>query len=121
MLFRAAADSAPARQQAGLALLLLADSLATRGDSRSTIAAASLQVARGHLVTASRTRSCDATRRAEEALQTATDAIARGLGDGNQSGETEIIAASEAMRRAVADALTLLCRPAGTGDMTPRF
>lgn len=116
MLFRAAADSAPQRQQAGMALLLLADTLASRGDSRSTIAAAALQVARAHLVMASRSRNCGATQQANETLRLTADAITRGLGDGDGSSRTEITSAYDAMRHAVDDALVLLCRPGDTGN-----
>lgn len=114
-LLRAAADTAPARQRIALTVLLLADSVASREDSRATLAAASLQVSRSHLVDAFRTNACADVQRADEVLAISSAAMTRGLGNGPSV--TEIGAAYEAMRKAVSDALTVRCKP---GTLAPR-
>jgi predicted Zn-dependent protease len=107
MLYRASVDSALPVQHRALRWLMLADSLASREDSRATLAAASLQVARAHLVIASRTRSCSETQAADTTLAP----VPALLGAGTGASLGEITAAHQAMRQAVDDALPLLCRP----------
>lgn len=107
-LLRAAADTAPARQRAALALLLLADSVASREDSRTIVAAASLQMARALLIEALRTNACPDVQRADDMLAVAAAVIARGLTAGT-SGD-EIAAASAALRTATTEARATRCR-----------
>jgi hypothetical protein len=107
---RAAADTAPARQRMALHLLLLADSVDSREDSRATVAAASLQVARSHLVDAFRTNACADVQRADATLIISAAAIGGGLGNIASAGE--IVAAFDAMRKAVSDALATRCKGA---------
>ena len=110
-LLRAAADTAPRRQRVALGLLLLADSVASREDSRATVAAAALQVARSHLVDAFRTNRCADVLLADTVLSLATVAVNGGLGSG--AGTSEIAAAYEAMRNATTEALASRCKAAG--------
>lgn len=107
MVYRASVDSALPVQHRALQWLTLADSLASRDDTRATLAAASLQVARAHLVIASRTRSCAETQAAETTLAPVPAIMAAGTG----ASSNDITSAYQAMRTAVDDALTLLCRP----------
>ncbi|WP_337170325.1 hypothetical protein [Gemmatimonas aurantiaca] len=107
-LLRTASDSAPALQQTAVRMLVLADSIASREDTRSYLAAAALQASRAQLVTASRSRTCVDVRSSEETLQLSADAIARGLGEGANA--AEISAAYEAMRVAVENAIRSLCK-----------
>ncbi len=111
-LLRAAADTAPARQRVALQLLLLADSVDSREDSRATVAAASLQVARSHLVDAFRTNACADVQLADTMLALSAQVIARGLGSGGNI--AEINAAYDAMRKATTDALAVRCKTGGT-------
>lgn len=113
---RAAADTAPARQRLALQLLLLADSVDSREDSRATVAAASLQTARSHLVDAVRTNACADVRQADTMLALSAGMIARGLGSGGNI--AEINAAYEAMRKATTEALAVRCTGGG-GDRVP--
>ena len=108
---RAAADTAPARQRLALQLLLLADSVDSREDSRATVAAASLQVARSHLVDAFRTNACTDVQQADTMLALSAQLIARGLRSGGNI--AEINAAYEAMRNATTEALALRCKDGG--------
>jgi tetratricopeptide (TPR) repeat protein len=108
---RAAADTAPARQRLALQLLLLADSVESREDSRATVTAASLQVARSHLVDAFRTNACADVQQADTMLGLSAQVIARGLGSGGNI--AEINAAYDAMRKATTDALAARCKGGG--------
>lgn len=110
-LLRTAADTAPARQRLALQLLLVADSVDSREDSRATVAAASLQVARSHLVDAFRTNACADVQQADTMLALSAQVIARGLGSGGNI--AEINAAYDAMRKATTDALAVRCKGGG--------
>lgn len=108
---RTAADTAPTRQRIALQLLLLADSVDSREDSRATVTAASLQVARSHLVDAFRTNACTDVQQADVILALSAQVIARGLGSGGNI--AEINAAYDAMRKATTDALAVRCKGGG--------
>lgn len=108
-VLRTAGDSLAEQQQAAMELLLLADTIASRTDSRAYVAAAALQRARNQLVTASRTRRCADLDQADGTLALSASAIARGLGDGANT--SEIVEAFAAMRAAVDRARPLLCPP----------
>lgn len=107
-LLRTAGDTAPATQQVAVRMLVLADSIDSREDSRAYVAAASLQASRTQLVTASRSRECAGVRSSEETLKLSADAITRGLGEGTNA--TEIGSAYEAMKAAIDNAAKTLCK-----------
>ena len=107
-VLRAAGDSLPAAQQAAVSLLVLADSIDSRTDSRAYVAAASLQMAREQLLQASKRRTCTDSRAADATLGLSASAISRGLGDGANA--AEIQSAFDAMRAAVDNANTVLCK-----------
>lgn len=107
-LLRSSGDSVRREQEAGVALVVLADTIASRADSRAYVAAASLQLARNHLVVASRTRSCADLEQSETTLQLAAQAIDSGLG--SDQNVSEIVTAFEEMRKAVEQARPILCK-----------
>jgi len=107
-LLRSAGDSVSAAQQFAVRLLVLADSIDSREDSRAYVAAAALQAARSQLVIASRSRECAAVRSSEQTLTLSADALSRGLGEGNNA--AEIGSAYEAMKAAVDHAVNTLCK-----------
>ena len=109
MMLRTAGDTLPALQGTALTLLVLADSMESREDSRSYVAAAALQRSRAELLTASKSRSCPDVQRAAATLQLAASARDAGLGSGGTA--TEISAAYEAMRTAVDNGVAVLCKP----------
>jgi len=107
-LLRSAGDTAPTAQQIAVRMLVLADSIDSREDSRAYVAAAALQASRTQLVTASRSRECAAVRSSDETLKLSADAITRGLGEGTNA--TEIGSAYEAMKAAIDNATKTLCK-----------
>lgn len=109
LLLRAAGDTMPSQQHAAIAMLVLADSIASRADSRAYVAAATLQRARSQLLQASKTRLCADSRLAFETLAIAGSAIDRGLGD--SANAAEITTMFAAMRSAVDNATSVLCKP----------
>jgi hypothetical protein len=109
MMLRTAGDTLPALQGTALTLLVLADSMESREDSRSYVAAAALQRSRAELLTASKSRSCIDVQRAAATLQLAMAARDAGLGTGGNA--TEIISAYDAMRTAVDNGVAVLCKP----------
>lgn len=108
MMLRTAGDTLPAMQGTALALLVLADSVESREDSRAYVAAAALQRARAELFTASKSRSCPDVQRAAATLQLAATARDGGLGTGATA--TEIQSAYDAMRTAVDNGVAVLCK-----------
>jgi hypothetical protein len=88
--------------------------LRARALRRRTGPNASLQLARNHLVVASRMRSCTDLEQSETTLQLAAQAIDSGLG-GDQHG-SEIVAAFEEMRKAVEQARPILCKSGVSND-----
>lgn len=109
LLLRAAGDTLPVQQQAAVSMLWLADSISSRADSRAYAAAATLQLARAQLLQASKTRACPDARTADATLGQSAAAIERGLGE--SANATEITSMQAAMRSAVDNAMTVLCRP----------
>jgi hypothetical protein len=90
-------------------MLWLADSISSRADSRAYAAAATLQLARAQLLQASKTRACPDARTADATLGQSAAAIERGLGE--SANAAEITSMQAAMRSAVDNAMTVLCRP----------
>lgn len=109
LLLRSAGDSLPTQQHAAIAMLVLADSIESRADSRAYVAAATLQLARSQLLLASKTRLCADSRLAFETLAVSGSAIDRGLGD--SANAAEITTMFAAMRSAVDNATSVLCKP----------
>jgi hypothetical protein len=109
LLLRAAGDSLPTQQRAAVAMLILADSVESRVDSRAYVAAATLQLARSQLLLASTSRLCADSRLAFETLAVSESAIDRGLGD--SANAVEITTMFATMRRAVDNATSVLCKP----------
>ena len=109
LLLRAAGDTLPVQQQAAVSMLWLADSVSSRADSRAYAAAATLQLARAQLLQASKTRTCADARTADATLGQSAAAIERGLGE--SANAAEITSMQAAMRSAVDNAMTVLCRP----------
>jgi hypothetical protein len=107
-LLRSAGDTTPNAQRIAVRMLVLADSIDSREDSRAYVAAAALQTSRTQLVAASRSRECAAVRSSDETLKLSADAIARGLGEGTNA--TEIGSAYEAMKAAIDNAAKTLCK-----------
>jgi len=109
---RSVADSAPPAHGRGVALLQLADSMASREESRAMVTAALLQLARAHLVVAERSRGCPDVEAAGKALREAALLLERGTGP--TAGE--LTAAYEAMRNAGQAAGRVLCGDSNSGD-----
>jgi tetratricopeptide (TPR) repeat protein len=107
-LLRAAADTASAAQRMAISFFILADSIDSRDDSRSYVAASNLQLARNELVLASKSRGCDDARRADEALTTSSDALGRGVGEGSAADELKL--GYDNIKAAVNSALKVLCK-----------
>lgn len=116
-LLRAAGDTMPPQQRTAVTMLALADSIASRDDSRAYLAAASLQYARNQLVTASRARSCPDLQASNHTLGITAATIERGLGSGANA--DEITSAYAAMRSAVDSAVPILCKAQGPPTPAP--
>jgi tetratricopeptide (TPR) repeat protein len=108
---RSVADSAPPAHRRGVALLQLADSVASREESRAMVTAALLQLARAHLVAAQHTRGCADVEAAMGVLREVAGVLERGTGP--TAGE--LTAAYEAMRNAGQAAGRVLCGDADRG------
>jgi hypothetical protein len=112
-LVRAGTDSNVVPWLQSLRLFTLADTLESREDTRSLVAATTLQLARNALVAASKTRECPEANRANETLELTASALSRGVGEGN--GGEELKEAFSAMRTATDTALRVYCN----GGKTP--
>lgn len=108
-VLRAAADSAMGVQRLAVGFLFLADSVQSREDSRSYVAAGLLQLARGELVAASTSRECDAVKRADAYLVSSEDFLNRGVSTAANSTEG-FKQAHDAMRAAIDNAAKVLCK-----------
>ena len=108
LLLRGAGDSLATQQRAAVSMLVLADSIESRTDSRAYVAAATLQLARSQLLQASKTRLCADSQLAFETLAVSASAIERGLGE--SANATEITTMFGAMRSAVDNAIGVLCK-----------
>ena len=104
-LVRAAADTGRPSLEQGVTLLTLADSIASREDSRAMTTAAALQLARLHLVLASRSRQCCEVDEANGLLRQVSPMLEHGLG----ASSPEITSAFDAMQHAAEDAHRILC------------
>ena len=99
---RAAVDSVPATYALPLGFLALADSVDSRDDTRSLLAAVTLQAARAELVAAIAGPDCEGLRRAAARLDESALLLSRGVGTGAAADELRV--AQEALGAAVADA-----------------
>jgi len=90
-----------------IALFALADSVDSRDDTRSLLAASNLQVARGSLVVGSKTKDCPNATRANDALGITALMLERGVGDG-ESG-TQLREAYDQMRPIAESAVKGYC------------
>jgi len=106
-LLRAAADTGLDQQRLAIAFLVLADSIESREDTRAYVISASLQVARGQLVIASKTRGCTEARNADEALSLSAGMLERGVAAANAE---QLREAYDAMRAATEAAIKALCK-----------
>lgn len=106
-LVRAGSDSNVVPWRQSLRLFALADTVESREDSRSLIAATTLQLARNALVSASKSHECPDVNRANETLELTASALTRGVGEGN--GSDELKEAFGAMRTATETALRVYC------------
>jgi hypothetical protein len=108
-IVRAGTDSNTVPWRQSLQLFAIADTIDSREDSRSLIAATTLQLARNALVAASKSHECPDVNRANETLEITASVLARGLGDG--AGTEELKEAYGAMRSATESALRVYCQP----------
>jgi TolB-like protein len=104
---RSALDTSLTTWHRALTLFFLADSVESRDDSRGVIAATSLQLARGALLLASKSRDCQNSNRANETLALTATMLERGVGDGPSANELHDVFG--AMRSATDNALRLYC------------
>lgn len=104
---RASVDSLPESYLRPMAFLALADSVESREDSRGLVVAASLQLARAHLVTGATARRCEPIQQAVSGLALATTFLARGVGEGEAA--TELVEARDGLQSAVDEAGRILC------------
>ncbi len=86
-VLRSATDTTADTWHTTISLFALADSVDSRTDTRSLIAATTLQLAQRELVTASKTHQCADTKNASKALSWADAAISRGVGDDASASE----------------------------------
>lgn len=84
-MIREAPDTAFVIWKRALTLFSLADSVDSRDDTRGLIAASSLQVARGSLVVASKSRDCPNATRANDALGITAAMLGLGVGEGESA------------------------------------
>jgi hypothetical protein len=96
-------------QRLAMGFLILADSIDSRDDSRSYVAAGMLQLARSELVMAATSRECDAVKRADAYLGTSEGFLSRGVNTAANSTEG-FKQAHDAMRTAIDNALKVLCK-----------
>lgn len=86
-LIREAADTAFVTWRRALAFFSIADSVDSRDDTRSLIAASHLQMARGALVVLQKSRDCPNAARANNALAITAVMLESGVGDGESAGQ----------------------------------
>ncbi len=108
-MIRSVSDTAFTVWRHAIALFALADSVDSRDDTRSLLVASNLQVARGSLLVASKSRDCPNATRANDALAIAATMLERGVGDG-ESG-TQLREAYEQMLPIAESAITGYCKP----------
>jgi hypothetical protein len=106
-MIREAPDTAFAVWQRAIALFAVADSVDSREDTRSLIAASNLQIARGALVFASKARDCPHASQATSALGVAAEMLQLGVGDG--PGAEQLREAYDQMRPIADAALKRYC------------
>ncbi|HEX7546303.1 MAG TPA: hypothetical protein VF368_06220 [Gemmatimonadaceae bacterium] len=108
-VLRSAGDTSLALQRLAVSFLVLADSVESREDSRSYAAAGMLQLARGELVLAARTRACPDVQQADATLRAAASELERGVG--GAAAADGLKQAWNAMKTAVDNAARVLCQP----------
>lgn len=106
-MIREAPDTAFATWKRALSLFSLADSVDSRDDTRSLIAASSLQVARGSLVVASKSHDCPNATRANDALGITAAMLGLGVGDGESA--NQLRQAYDEMKPLAEKAVKTLC------------
>jgi hypothetical protein len=106
-MIRGVSDSASTTWRRALTLFSIADSVESRDDTRSLIAASTLQLARGALVVVSKAHDCPDANRANDALVMTAAVLARGVGEGPSA--DELRDAYGAMRPIADQALRLYC------------
>jgi hypothetical protein len=87
-----------------ITLFAIADSVDSRADTRSLIAAVTMQLAQSELATATKTKQCATTKDAIQSLAWADAAIQKGVGEGSSADElrdayTKLNAAAESMSK----------------------
>jgi hypothetical protein len=87
-----------------ITLFAIADSVESRPDTRSLIAAVTMQLAQSELATATKTKQCSPAKEAVQSLAWADAAISRGVGEGSSADElrdayTKLSAAAESMSK----------------------
>jgi tetratricopeptide (TPR) repeat protein len=107
-LLRAAGDTGRAAQRMAINFIVLADSIESREDTRTYLAASTLQLARNELVVASKSHVCDDARRADGVLNESSSALERGVGEGSTADQLK--QAYDAMKSAVDNAVKVLCK-----------
>jgi tetratricopeptide (TPR) repeat protein len=105
---RTANDSTPSEWRRAISLFSLADTLDSQDDTRSLIAASTLQLARSELLAAIRTKTCPESQRSDQALLVTAAVLERGVGEGSSA--TELREVYAAMRESVDNALKVLCK-----------
>jgi len=106
-LLRAAADTMPETYRLPRAIIALADSVESREDTRSLLAAVLLQGARSELVVAARGNACDGVRRADAELREVERVLVIGIGGGEAA--AELLEAQAGLRTAVDESLKRAC------------
>jgi len=86
-MIRETPDTAFVIWRRALNLFSIADSVDSRDDTRGLIAASNLQLARGALVVASKSRDCPNATRASDALGVTAAMLELGVGDGESAGQ----------------------------------
>jgi tetratricopeptide (TPR) repeat protein len=86
-MIRETPDTAFVIWRRALNLFSIADSVDSRDDTRGLIAASNLQLARGSLVVASKSRDCPNATRASDALGVTAAMLELGVGDGESAGQ----------------------------------
>ncbi len=87
-----------------ITLFAIADSVESRPDTRSLIAAVTMQLAQSELATATKTKQCSTTKDAMQSLAWADAAIQKGVGEGSSADElrdaySKLNAAAESMSK----------------------
>jgi hypothetical protein len=94
-----------------ITLFAIADSVESRPDTRSLIAAVTMQLAQSELATATKTHDCGATKDAIQSLALADAAISKGVGEGSSADElrdayTKLNAAAGSMSKSFCASVT---------------